>query len=198
MRSFAIIPAAGTSQRMGSPKLLLPWKGKPIIEHVLAAWSASPVSHIVAIVRRGDQQLQTLGRQFDVELVCPTNDPPQMKHSVEIGLRHVAAEHDPADSDVWLLAPADMPRLTTTAINEIVAAHDPQQPAIIVPVVDGRSGHPVLFPWSVGQGIFQLSDDQGVNHLVKAGPTRRIQLTQVGCLQDVDTPEDYQRMLSDD
>ena len=57
MRTFAIIPAAGRSQRMGQPKLLLPWRNSTIIEHVLAAWRASQVSHMLMVVHPADRQL---------------------------------------------------------------------------------------------------------------------------------------------
>jgi CTP:molybdopterin cytidylyltransferase MocA len=36
MQTFAIIPAAGRSVRMGQPKLLLPWGQTTLLEHVLA------------------------------------------------------------------------------------------------------------------------------------------------------------------
>ena len=37
MQTFAVIPAAGRSQRMRQPKLLLPWNHGTLIEHVLGA-----------------------------------------------------------------------------------------------------------------------------------------------------------------
>ena len=40
-RSFAVVPAAGRSRRMGRPKLLLPWGESTIIQQVLGAWRAS-------------------------------------------------------------------------------------------------------------------------------------------------------------
>ncbi|HMP05911.1 MAG TPA: NTP transferase domain-containing protein, partial [Lacipirellulaceae bacterium] len=67
-RSFAIVPAAGRSVRMGAPKLLLPVAGRPLIDHVLAAWSASRSTRIVVVVRGDDHALATRCRQFPVEL----------------------------------------------------------------------------------------------------------------------------------
>ena len=52
MRSFAIIPACGRSVRMGTPKLLMPWKDSTVIEAVLAAWEQSQIDEIVVVVRR--------------------------------------------------------------------------------------------------------------------------------------------------
>ena len=56
-RSFALIPAAGHSLRMGQPKLLMPVEGRPLILHMLAAWQASKVERVVVVVRPDDEQL---------------------------------------------------------------------------------------------------------------------------------------------
>ena len=56
-RSFAVVPAAGRSERMGAPKLLLPLGDSTVIEHVLAAWTASPVTRTVVVVRADDAEL---------------------------------------------------------------------------------------------------------------------------------------------
>ena len=61
--SFAIIPAAGRSQRMGEPKLLLPWGQSTIIEHVLAVWCASRVEAVVMVVHPDDVRPAELGRK---------------------------------------------------------------------------------------------------------------------------------------
>jgi molybdenum cofactor cytidylyltransferase len=56
-RSFAIVPAAGRSARMGAPKLLLPLGDRPVIDWVLAAWTASRVTRTVVVVRADDAPL---------------------------------------------------------------------------------------------------------------------------------------------
>ena len=90
MQSFAIIPAAGRSQRMGQPKLLLPWGERTIIEHVLGVWRASRVTQVVLIVHPQDARLAELGRGCGAVVVQPADAPREMKVSVQIGLAHVA------------------------------------------------------------------------------------------------------------
>ena len=86
---YAIIPAAGHSQRMGRHKLLLPWKSSTIIEQVLAAWTSSRVSRVVVVARGSDRELQVICRRADVDLVLPDIDPPDMKISVQHALTHI-------------------------------------------------------------------------------------------------------------
>ena len=71
-RSFALIPAAGHSTRMGQPKLLMPLGDRPLILHTIDAWKRSRVNRIVVVVRPGDDALAEVVRSAGVELVMPT------------------------------------------------------------------------------------------------------------------------------
>lgn len=195
-RSFAIVPAAGASRRMGAPKLLLPWRGRAIIEHVLAAWEQSPVTRAVVVTRPGDHQLAERCRQFNVDVVTPRHAPRDMKSAVGAGLRHVAAEYRPWPTDAWLLAPADMPRLPVDVIRAVLDAYDPASPRIVCPTHHGRGGHPVLFPWDSAERVRDLPADAGVNALVHAGPVCRVPCGDGAIREDIDTPHDYQRLWS--
>ena len=74
MRSLVagIVLAAGSSRRMGRGKLLLPWRGRPVLEHVLRAARASGVGprilvlgHESAAIRAGlDTLYEEPGRQY--------------------------------------------------------------------------------------------------------------------------------------
>ena len=188
---YAVVPAAGSSQRMGQHKLLLPWNDVTLIEQVLAEWRNSRVDRIVVVVRKSDRRLAVACQRTGVEVVFPKADPRDMKASVQCGLRHFESRYSVTDSDVWMLAPADMPRLTWADIDIVLRAHDPRDPAILVPVVGGQSGHPVLFPWAASRDVFALGDDVGINSILKTHATRKVPLTNPGCLIDVDTPQDY-------
>ena len=194
MRAFAIIPAAGHSQRMGRPKLLLPWGDGTVVDHVLAAWRASCVTAIVVVVRRDDIALAERCRAAGVSVVTPPVDPPDMKASVGVGLAFVRNEFSPTTDDVWLLVPADMPQLSAGVVDALCAAHDSAAPAILVPTWNGHRGHPVLFPWSVVDAVARLRSDEGLNALLHSHPVREVQCAEPAILEDLDTLEDYGRL----
>lgn len=196
-RVFAIIPAAGFSRRMGAAKLLLKWNGKPVIDHVLAAWTRSCVTQTVVIVRRSDQELAEACSRWPVAVVQPAVDPPDMKASVQAGLRLVEALYVPRIGDRWLLAPADLPRLTSDVVNR-VAQTDPEGERIVIPYVGQRRGHPVSFPWRFARNVFTLSDDQGINVLTKQGDPLMLPLDDARVFDDLDTPDDLRRLQSSD
>ncbi len=196
-RSFAVVPAAGRSTRMGEHKLLLPFGATTVIEQVLSTWQASQVNEVVVVARCDDLQLSEVCQRSGVSLVTPLKAPPQMKDSVRIALEVIQETEAPDEPDVWLLAPADMPRLHPKVIDLLLQSHDPQSPTILVPTMDGRRGHPVLFPWPLARAVGKLGPDSGVNKLLDENPVREIARDEPTILEDLDTPEDYRRLQGD-
>lgn len=200
-RYFAIIPAAGESRRMGSPKLLLPLAGKPLISHAIAAWRSAGLAPFV-VVRRTDDTLADVCRADGAIVLQPDCDPPEMKHSVRFALEHIVRTSHPNDQDAWLLAPADMPRLSPAIIGKLCTVHaeqllQPEPAAILIPKLAGQRGHPVLFPWPLAAQVAQLADDEGINALRARNRVREVScddLLTADAFIDVDTPADYQRL----
>ena len=194
---FAVVPAAGLSRRMGRPKLLLPWRGRTVVEHLFEAWRAGGVERIVVVVRRDDAALIELCLAAAVELVTPDVDPPDMKWSVRHALARIRERWSPSNADAWLLAPADQPRLSPTVIRTLVAAHCQRHAgdAILVPTWRERRGHPVLFPWSLAAEVDELPEDSGVNRLLKTHQVVELAVDDDAIVEDLDTPDDYRRLV---
>ena len=199
MQTFAIIPAAGRSRRMGQPKLLLPWGKSTVIEQMIAVWRASSVDRVLAVVHPEDTQLAALAEAAGAEVVRPTTPPPDMKASVGYGLE-AATHYRPEPSDAWLLAPADMPTLNAPTIDAVIDAYRSavtqggSVPAVIVPRAGGKRGHPVLFSWSLAAEVGRLAQDEGLNALIDRFATQFIEVPDEAICQDFDTPGDYQQV----
>lgn len=179
---------------MGRPKLLLPWGNGTVIERVLAAWRASRVEHVVVVTRGDDADLADICRRCGVAVAPASPPPPDMKASVRHGLAYVAQSWQPGSRDVWLVAPADLPGLSTETIDRVLAAHDPLRPAIVVPRGE-RRGHPVLFPWGLAEEVASLPDDRGIDELLRRHAVREVRVEDAaGAGDDLDTPEDYERL----
>jgi len=197
-RFFAVVPAAGRSARMGRPKLLLPWGGTTLIEHVLAAWRASRVTSVIVVVHPDDVALADVCRRAGADVVVPRRPPEDMKASVGHALAQIGAKHLPAAGDAWLVAPADMPGLSAALIDFVIAAHDAAAPRIIVPVSGRHRGHPVLFPWALAGEVSKLGSEEGLNELVARHPMVEVGWADETAFADVDSPEDYRRLRESD
>ncbi|MCA9185377.1 MAG: NTP transferase domain-containing protein [Planctomycetales bacterium] len=175
---------------MGSPKLLLKVQDEAIIDHVLRAWTTSRVDRVFVVVRDDDRSLQQRCQQWPVDVVLTKGATSDMRRSVEFGLKAIASTHSPNSFDRWLLAPADIPTINATVIDQVVVSGQGNC-NIVLPTFSGQRGHPVSFPWSLSDEVFELPVDCGINrlldgrHLLKtvaiAGSTPQF---------DIDTPED--------
>lgn len=195
-RSFAIIPAAGRSVRMGAAKLLLPVNGRPLIEWTLAAWAASQVTRTVVVVRPDDAELIAFCRGWStgaMDVLVASTPPVEMKDSVQLGRDHLAASCAPAAEDALLLAPADMPHLSHDIINFVIREYQAARTQAVVPTFRGKRGHPIALPWSCAAEIEALAAGEGINTLVARQHVRELVWPGAEVIDDVDTPQDLAR-----
>lgn len=192
-RIFGIVPAAGRSRRMGTPKLLLPFGDGTIIGRVLDAWCASQVAKVVVVVRAEDQELARECARWPVDVACPEQDPPDMKASIQYGLRFVSERFAPQASDAWMVAPADLPHFESRFVNGLVA-HEGSPEAIVAARFGSRPGHPVLMPWSMAEEVFRLPADEGIRWLFQQHPVHYVDFPPRERIVDVDTPEEYDEL----
>jgi molybdenum cofactor cytidylyltransferase len=183
---------------MGKPKLLLDWKGRPHVEHILEQWRGSRVALVVVVIHPDDHALAEHCRRAGAEVVAPDNPPPDMKSSVGHALDWIRANASPRAVDAWMVAPADMPRLSAALIDRVITTYRPDLPQIILPASGGRTGHPVLFPWPHAAEVSQLGSDEGLNALVARSAVKEISWEDPTAFVDIDHPEDYEKLIEEE
>ncbi|HEY7091776.1 MAG TPA: molybdenum cofactor cytidylyltransferase [Ktedonobacterales bacterium] len=191
----AIILAAGRSSRMGSHKLLLPYKGRPIVNWVLAAACASQADPIIIVLGHEAQQVDAALRAERWFLAI--HNPwyvDGMSTSLKIGLAAT-----PKDVEGAIILLGDQPLITEEIINAMVAesARDPD--AIIAASYQGRRGNPVLFPRQYFAELETITGDEGGRSVLARHPqqVRLVEINDALAGVDVDTPEEYQALLSE-
>lgn len=192
-RMFALIPAAGRSRRMGTSKLLLPWLGKTIIEHLIHTLTRSDITAVAIVIRPDDLALQEVIQRTSALPIIPDHEPPEMRDSIEIGLRAIRQRFSPTDKDGWLLIPADHPLLEQDVLDGLLARWSRGDCEALLPTLGERRGHPTLLRWSLAARIEQLPRDVGVNALLRSSPNLVTEwpTDRESVLADLDTPEDY-------
>ena len=112
----AIIVAAGSSTRMGRPKLLIELCGEPVLAHTLRAFDRSSVNALVVVTREQDIPVfEPLGKSLSkpVRFVVGGNTRQQ---SVANG---IAAA--PPETTVVAIADGARPLITPTEIDRVIA-----------------------------------------------------------------------------
>jgi molybdenum cofactor cytidylyltransferase len=150
----ALVPAAGSSKRMGRPKLLFKFDGQTVIGRVVGALRAGGVKRVVVIAPPADaaegpaiaKEASTAG----AEIVVPEIRPAEMRESIEHGLERLEPGQSPKSV---MVTPADYPGITPEIVAEIAeyAARYPE--SLVIPTFNGRRGHPIVLPWKVAVAV---------------------------------------------
>ena len=184
----AIVLAAGKSERMGRPKALLPIRGRTFLENILDAVARSSIKDTVVVV--GHHRDEILGHVHDLPKVVFNPEYEQgMVTSFQAGIR--ALSPDVSGAVLFLV---DHPLVEPATIESLIANFAPNR--IVLPVFQGRRGHPVLFAREVLQEILSLPPSEGANIVVRRDPGRIVEVSvdAPGILVDIDTPEQFRKL----
>ena len=185
---WAIVLAAGESKRMGSPKMLLPWKGKSIIEQVVENVLSSDVSRVVLVLGAVSDGIKSVTSRYNV-VHCYNEDFRRgMLSSVKCGFRAL-----PEDCTAVVVMPGDQPMIGSVVINRVIAAWMESGKGIVMPAYRGRRGHPLLIDSRYREEVMSLPEDEGLRALAARNPedVLEAETDDPSVLRDIDTRDDY-------
>ena len=189
----AVVLAAGESQRMGSQKLLLPFGGKTVIGHVVDELRGSDIEAVYVVVGHQGKRISDELSGRAVTIVTNPDYKRGMLSSVRCGLQAL-----PQECETVLVALGDQPAITSELVNVMVQAFSSTDKGILVPMYQGKRGHPLLFSISYRDEIVTSFDNIGLRGLLHAHPDDIFELnvSTPTILSDMDHPEDYRRELA--
>jgi molybdenum cofactor cytidylyltransferase len=201
--TLAVVPAAGSSRRMGRPKLLLPYSGtagtSTIVESLVAALRAGGASPVVMVTSPGDEDLQRIMEGAGC-LVAVNPDPERgMLSSIREGIAALGGARALAErGEVLLVAPADLPALRPATVAELLWRRAAAEALLAVPTFQGKRGHPLAIAPALLPEIETLDLAVGLKELLErhAAAVLEVPVNDSGAVRDVDTPEDYARLTT--
>jgi molybdenum cofactor cytidylyltransferase len=199
----AIVLAAGSSSRMpGSEKLLLEFDGKPMVRHAVEAAADGGCHQVVTVYSTNDVKDAVDGA---AELVHNPNAHTGMASSLKAGLRALRPEIEAA---VVLLG--DQPLVGSRTVAALLRAwrREGSRPAVAVSKRDqagdskpGRRSNvtwtpPVVLGREMWDELYALEGDAGARQILDGHPELLDTVPAPGRPDDIDTPEDYAKILS--
>lgn len=188
-----IILAAGKSKRMGQQKLLMNYNGKSIIEHIVLTAMRSHAGDIYVVLGSHWQDISEKIRTLPVKTILNENFEQGMLSSVQCGFN--AMEPSPRAGILML---GDQPMVRTGIINKLIDHYYRSSKGIIVPVFQGKKGHPVLIDAKYMPQIGRLDPDVGLRQLMEENmkDIYEMEVETNTILKDIDTIEDYNKELT--
>jgi len=185
---WAIVLAAGTSSRMKTQKLLLPFGDSTIIETVIQNIIPVLNSNIMLVLGSHFYEIMRHLSKLPVGICYNEEYQEGMLSSVICGFKSL-----PEEAEVALVFLGDQPQIPSAVTEKILEAWKSTGKGIIIPVFEGKRGHPVLIETNYRSEIEQLDPEKGLRQLMQKFEN---EVSEVECnyreiLRDIDTPRDY-------
>ena len=186
-----IILAAGGSSRLGGDsKMLLDWQGELFIHKVARTALEAGLDPVVVVAGAQSDRVVAAVRDLPVAISLNSAWETGQSSSIRRGLEALPAK---CGGTLFLLG--DQPQVNPTIIRALIEEHCKSLGPIIAPLVEGKRANPVLFDRSTFTDLGSLQGDVGGRALFSKYPVTWLSWNDSLLLMDVDTQEDYQRLL---
>jgi CTP:molybdopterin cytidylyltransferase MocA len=192
----AVILTGGESRRMGSPKALLPYRGKTFLEHLLEI-TKHPRIGVQRVVTGANHAEITRGVKLPPGVVVMNR---QWQKGQLSSIRAAIESLRSMETEGMLLALVDHPLVTRKAVSALIAAFDGAPKSIVVPVWQGRRGHPVIFPSRLYSELYAAPEDVGARAVVWAHKNEVVEVPteDEGVVLNINDRETFERMFPPD
>lgn len=186
MKLAAVVLAAGASQRMGEPKPLVEWRGRPFVRHVVDALRDGGCDPVLVVEGAHALPEAAIAPARRVVHAGWADGP---FSSLQAGLRATGP-------GAVLVATVDRPHLRAATIRALLDAHADDRDAVWQPEHGGTRGHPVLLPRAVRDEVLAATPGTTLRDVLErtAAPRRNVVVDDPAVLDNIDTPADLARL----
>lgn len=194
----AIVLAAGASSRMGTPKAALPLggRGATVLSAGVSSLLAAGVPRVVVVA---GAHVEAVRRSLEAspQSVSIVEHPGWREGQLSSLLCGLDAVDHPGLEAV-LMTLVDVPLVTPDTTRTLMRVWRERGAPIVRPARGDTHGHPVLFDRRVFAELRDADPEQGAKPVVRAHAHDLVNVPIVdeGAYLDLDTPEDYQRILA--
>lgn len=191
-----IVLAAGDSTRMGRPKALLDWHGKPLIDHVLDTARAGGCTKFFVVLGRDADAIRAGAALRDATVLI--NPAPELG---QVSSLQLAMQNLDFSTDCCIAWPVDCPLVQAADVRALIDTYARSRASlmrILMPVHKGKRGHPMLVDIGFRQPFMELPQGATARKVIDDNYTqvREVPTDNPGVLIDIDTPDEYAAALA--
>ncbi len=184
-----VILAAGGSRRLGQPKQLCEWEGKPLICHAVETSLAICGADVIVVTGANASEVEASIHNYPVRIARNPDWEMGMSASLRTGIQQLCGTKI---SGVLVML-CDQPLLNVDDLTHLVTVWQtlPEEPA--ASTYKGVTRVPAIFPEHCLPALMTLQGDTGARSLLDAYPTvSSVEIPSAAF--DIDTVEDLARL----
>jgi molybdenum cofactor cytidylyltransferase len=185
----AIIMASGFSNRMGKNKLLLPYEGKSIIEHIMDKVTKCNFNNIILVTN--NNEIIDLAKKRGIDFVLNSHPEKGQSESIKLGIINSP------EAAGYAFFTGDQPLMDIETIMFLMNRFNETKDSIIVPQYMKKKGTPVIFPKKLINELLALEGDVGGRKIINKHleEVKYIEIKREYMLWDIDTEDDYNKLI---
>jgi molybdenum cofactor cytidylyltransferase len=187
----AVILSGGSSSRMGSPKALLPYHGRPFLEHLLVLSKHPKIGSRRVVL---GPHAEPIARSVDLdpdEIVINDEWRNGQLSSIRAAIRSL-----PEGTAGLLMFLIDHPLISGSLVSGLIQHFYETRAPIVVPVYEGKRGHPVIFSAGLYGELERAPLDVGARSVVWAHDKQvsEFATTEEGCILNLNDPRAFENV----
>lgn len=187
----AVILSGGASSRMGSPKALLPYQGRPFLEHLLEVTNHPKIGvRRVVLGAHAEPIVKAIALNPGEVVVNEEWEKGQLS-SIQAAVRSL-----PAGTDGMLLCLIDHPLISLGLVDGLIEQFYATQAKVVLPLFEGRRGHPVIFSAALYGELENAPEEVGARSVVWAhrAEVSEYVTMEEGCVLNLNDPLTFERL----
>ncbi|GJQ21092.1 MAG: 4-diphosphocytidyl-2C-methyl-D-erythritol kinase [Bacteroidia bacterium] len=186
-----VLLAAGASERLGTPKQLLPYQGTTLIRHLLKVALDSRAGGVTVVLGAHADLIEPEISRMHVKVARNREWQTGISSSIRAGLEGVQG----ADSVLFMLS--DQPLVTTPFLNSIIDRSRESPGRIVASAYKGTVGVPALFPHRHFSELSRLKGDEGAKSFLLRHRQEILTLPFPDGAVDIDNLSDLKKLRQD-
>ncbi|MEH2287831.1 nucleotidyltransferase family protein [Nostoc sp.] len=189
-----MILAAGASTRMGTPKQLLFYQGRSLLQYITEMAIASVCQPVVVVLGANAEQIHPQIQQLPVRVVKNLDWACGMSASIKSGIEFL--NNLPQQIEAVVITLCDQPFVSHQIINQLVDTYYLTKKPIIACEYGDTLGVPALFNQAFFLELATLKETSGAKKVINNNLNEVFSIPFPLGNIDIDTPKDYEQLLS--